>query len=339
MMKDAKNIRFGKFKEEDRKPYLALFQEVFGHSWSKQYFHWKYKENPFNPDPMIYTAKDQEGRLIGARSMLPTEVVCQNKTYKALQAGDAMIKEAFRGRGLYTELTAGAIEEAKKQGYDLILNFPNANSFPILIKKGWHPVGETSVHIKILKPLAYPIKRLIMKTGGRTAPLPQRPGNYLGPLTEEAVHKEHEAFFREQLAGTHHQRRSLPYLQWKYSQNPEEYYPMLCFRAGGILKGIAVLKLHGTGKLAIGEILEWAAAKELEKPFLTEVLRYAKANRLDLLKIWNLKGSGRDLRAFKRKGFMEKKQGNFLIWVLSPGLEELKSPGDWHILRGDTDVI
>src|SRR5262249_8542580 len=123
-----------------------------------RFFHWKHVENPFGASP-TWVALDG-ARVVGFRTFLrwcfDTSV---GTPVVAVRAVDTATDPAYQGRGIFTRLTLGALDELREEGIALIFNTPNASSLPGYVKMGWSLVGRLSAavmptHVGSLRALA-----------------------------------------------------------------------------------------------------------------------------------------------------------------------------------------
>jgi hypothetical protein len=104
-------------------------------------FQWKHLENPFGESPM-WVAVDHE-RVVGLRAFLRWELRQSDGGLLAVvRAVDTATDPAYQGRGIFTKLTLGTIDELRNEDIDLIFNTPNPNSLPGYQKMGWSVVGR-----------------------------------------------------------------------------------------------------------------------------------------------------------------------------------------------------
>jgi GNAT superfamily N-acetyltransferase len=115
-----------------------------------RFFHWKHFENPFGASPM-WVALDGN-RVVGFRTFLRWRFRRLDALVSAVRAVDTATDPGYQGRGVFTRLTLGAIDELCDEGIDLIFNTPNRTSQPGYIKMGWSPVGRLPVAVMMTRP-------------------------------------------------------------------------------------------------------------------------------------------------------------------------------------------
>lgn len=129
------------FQPSDVDRFLALHDEVFD-TWEtdRDWFAWKYESNPFVDHlPIVVAVRD--GRLVGARPFFALAMAVGGDRVVTLQPADTMVLPAHRGNGLFTRMTAWALERYRDRAPVLFFNFPNDQSRPGYEKLGWELVG------------------------------------------------------------------------------------------------------------------------------------------------------------------------------------------------------
>ena len=151
--------RFEVFKPELLDQVVRLRQELWGGSRSDNiaYFIWRYLENPYLADPLVYVARHQ-GRVVGMRSMYGTGWVVPGIDHVVILpcAADTGITEQHRGNGLYADLTGFAMAGLGDQGLPYVINMSAtpANLITSIMTMGWRKVGSFEPLIRSAIPLS-----------------------------------------------------------------------------------------------------------------------------------------------------------------------------------------
>lgn len=124
-----------------------LRQRVFGGSpeLNRAYLRWKYLENPYLSEPLLYVAQKQ-GEIVGMRGWFGTSWLIPGiegpKTIPC--AAESAIATDHRDRGLYAGLTEFAFADLRSRGFPLVLNMSAspANYVTSLMTMGWKSVGS-----------------------------------------------------------------------------------------------------------------------------------------------------------------------------------------------------
>lgn len=141
------------FRAGDREGFLDLFTEVFGEHHGREWFDWKYGDNPYVDHVPAFVAV-RDGEVVGARPMFALEMAVGDERHLALQPADAMVHPDHRRRGLFTRLTEAAIDRYERGEPDFFFNFPNELSGAGNLKLGWRPVGERRTYYRVQDPAA-----------------------------------------------------------------------------------------------------------------------------------------------------------------------------------------
>ena len=111
------------------------------------FLRWKHLGNPYGESPMWVAECD--GRIVGFRAFLRWRFRRTDGTpVRAVRAVDTATAPEFQGRGIFTRLTLGALDELRDDGIDMVFNTPNANSLPGYRKMGWQEVGRLPVVVR-----------------------------------------------------------------------------------------------------------------------------------------------------------------------------------------------
>jgi GNAT superfamily N-acetyltransferase len=114
---------------------------------TEQHFAWKHFENPFGPSPM-WVAEVGE-RIAGFRTFLRWEFCTgTGEVRRAVRAVDTATDPDFQGRGIFTTLTLGALDELRADGVDFVFNTPNDQSRPGYLKMGWQVIGRLPLAVR-----------------------------------------------------------------------------------------------------------------------------------------------------------------------------------------------
>ncbi|SEW15092.1 GNAT family N-acetyltransferase [Halobacterium jilantaiense] len=141
------------FEATDVEAFLDLHGRIFDPDHDREWFAWKYADNPYVDHRPILVAK-RDGDLVGARPFFALDVVVDGKRHLALQPGDTMVHPDHRRKGLFTRMTEAAIERYTDGEPSFFFNFPNGQSGPGYLKLGWRTVAEAATYYRIQHPSA-----------------------------------------------------------------------------------------------------------------------------------------------------------------------------------------
>jgi GNAT superfamily N-acetyltransferase len=124
--------------------------ELQKHLWSpdtnlnRAYFEWKYEQNPYVSDPLIYLAL-HHGKVVGMRGMCGAkwQVGCPPITFDMPYADDLVIAPEHRNRGLFTRIMKAACDDLAHRGYKFVISFGGRQITVIgSLTMGWKSVGS-----------------------------------------------------------------------------------------------------------------------------------------------------------------------------------------------------
>lgn len=110
------------------------------------FFGWKHDENPAGPSP-AWVAVTPSGDIAGVRLFLRWRFRHEGRSLLGVRAVDTATDPAWRGRGVFSRLTMGALPGLRRDGVDFVFNTPNDQSRPGYLKMGWQPVGRVPVGV------------------------------------------------------------------------------------------------------------------------------------------------------------------------------------------------
>lgn len=141
------------FDAADTEEFLDLHSRIFDPDHDRDWFAWKYGDNPYVDHLPILVAK-RDGDLVGARPFFALDVLVDGERHLALQPGDTMVHPDHRRQGLFTRMTEAAIERYTDGEPSFFFNFPNSQSGPGYLKLGWKTVAEEATYYRIQDPSA-----------------------------------------------------------------------------------------------------------------------------------------------------------------------------------------
>lgn len=329
-------ISYRLYTEEDYTDYVKLYKKVFNKEISSNYFKWKF-ENDKNP-AIIFCAFNSEGKMVGSRVVLLTEIFENGHVIKGAQSIDSMVDSTYRGMGIYKNLNLMAVEELRKKNVNRILTFPNENSFPPLNKLGWKEVYSISIKIKILnyKHLfpAIPVLKKLLTLKDNMRRNYQISSNV---NISEVQHFNVEIvnFIYETLKSRTHQRRSSDYLEWKYNEKPGSEYVKLLLKVENTLVGFFVIRKNKNNYRTIGTILECIITEgQNRKKMMRVLLTYLRSKNFDIVKIWSYEKAQLN-SSLLSLGFITRKTP--LKFALNQ-IDDQGEDGEWFISAGDADT-
>jgi hypothetical protein len=345
------------------------------HLWSSdsklaaRYLEWKYEENPYAKEPVIYLAF-RSGELVGMRGFYPSkwELGSPRETHSLLVADDAVIVPSQRNRRLSTVIMRAAFEDLAKSGHEYVLNLTGS---PVTVVSslamGWKSAGPLEpISLETGLNLARQGRRLLKGTafGRRYAesiflrsPAERDPFNHLDRMSSRqmasAISIEREARPDAMAAlvnrlghdGRIRHVRDREFLAWRF-RNPLSIYRFLYWGTSQ-LEGYLVLKcehsttpnpskvrivdLEGTSAAIRSELLDAAIDRGRFREFFAWSATLSEETR-DHLATRDFKAAELDLRARGCPCVLVKRisnQTNGSKWML--GNHKLTDLADWDM--------
>jgi GNAT superfamily N-acetyltransferase len=213
------------------------------------FFAWKHLENPVGPSPMWVA--DDGGTIVAFRTFLRWEWRRPDGTIAGtVRAVDTATHPDHQGRGLFTALTMGALDELTAEGLDFVFNTPNDQSRPGYLKMGWQIIGRPPVRVRPrgLRGLARLARsRVPAEKWSEPATFGQAAAEAFAGADLDGVA---EALTTDTLATN----RTPTYLRWRYGFAPLHY--RVVRRGDDLTDGFAVVRLRHRGAAVEGTVCE-----------------------------------------------------------------------------------
>ena len=217
------------------------------------FFAWKHDENPFGPSP-AWVAVADDGALAGLRVFLRWRFrTPAGEVIGAVRAVDTATHPDWQGKGIFTRLTLGALEEMADQGVGVVFNTPNDQSRPGYLKMGWSQVGRVPVAVRVRS-----ARSAARVAGARAAAQKWSSGVDAGmPATDLGSDAEVEDLLTSSVSAPGIATDRDPgYLRWRYSFGPLGYRAL---PLGDRLRdGVVIFRVRARGRateLTICEVL------------------------------------------------------------------------------------
>ncbi len=324
------DLRTRRAEPDDRPAIIELCRQALG--WkaddpNEAFFSWKHDENPFGQSP-AWVAEDNTGELVGLRTFLKWRFrKPDGSTLSAARAVDTATHPDWQGKGIFSRLTLGALDDLRDDGVDCVFNTPNDKSLPGYLKMGWKEVGKVPVSVRLTGPGS--IRKL---AGARTAAEKWSEASDVGRPASEVLadHGAVERLMARIEPGQHiSTHRTAEFLHWRYRFAPLRYRAISL--GGGVEDGLVVFRARRRGTAIEATICDVLAPSGASPKRAWKGL---KGGGVDYL----LKGSGSSAKLHlsdARQGFLPASAlGPILTWrpvanSMVPAMDELSlSLGD-----------
>jgi len=118
--------------------------ERFGIGW----FYWKFRDGPWGPAVVAYARDRSDGRIAGVTAFGMWRLLHDGAPVLAGISFATFVHPEFQKRGLFTELTRLAQEEALRRGARVLFNFPNQSSRHGFLRLGWQDMHGIETWVK-----------------------------------------------------------------------------------------------------------------------------------------------------------------------------------------------
>jgi hypothetical protein len=153
--------RFELFEPSLLDQVAKLRKQLWGRSLAsnRAYLRWKYLENPYLSDPLIYVIRLGD-EVVGMRGMYGTrwDVPGLDRAPILPCAADSGIRTDHRDSGLFGDFTAFALADLKDRGYRFVINLSAtpANYVTSIMTMGWRKIGSYDPIIRSKRPPGEP---------------------------------------------------------------------------------------------------------------------------------------------------------------------------------------
>jgi GNAT superfamily N-acetyltransferase len=322
--------------QPDLKRALIEFQT---HGWSPDpalnaaYFDWKYEQNPYLRQPLIYLAM-HHGKAVAMRGFFgfKVEAGAPARSATCLYADDMVVAPGYRKRGLVASVMTSALEDLAESEYDYLFNL-SAGPITLVssLAMGWrsagyvrpmwrqdrqramraklHDIAATAKKIPMLSPVIDRLRSL------RQAPRPSTFADVdlkrLGALSNAGVSITVGAtprcadmaalVDRLQVPGPIRHVRDAEYLSWRF-RNPLSRY-LFVFLDETRLEGYLVLQEYTSAlnDRNVVNIVDWEASRpQFRQRLLEAAIALTKPRRLV---IWSATLPGATVALLEAHGF------------------------------------
>lgn len=298
------------------------------HLWTKNlnlnsaYMRWKYEENPYLQNPLIYLAL-AEGQVVGMRGMIGASWALGTPATSVVApvGGDTVVAPEHRKRGLFQMIDEAAEQDLLSRGFRFAFNFSaNPGTYILSVRRGWRLAGA---HKNLFRAPGPPSPDSVDRVRAQRARLSSGPEPRALEMADLVRRIGNDGRLR-------HQRDEAYYL-WRF-RNPLNSYGFV-FWEDERLEGFLVVRRDRNGGLSRPHILDWtASSKDVADDLLAAAeVAFGKGQ----LAIWSATLDTHQLQALKAAGFeaVDDTRGidRYLPGVLVRCLDPQVQEADWQL--------
>ena len=230
----SERLSFRSYISTDEEAALRLLNISLGNLGGQrtvEYWRWKHLLNPFG-ESAIRVAHSPAGEMVALRAFLRWRFNLVERSFSAFRCVDTAVHPEYRGRGLFTAMTLGLIDELYSGEPAVIFNTPNRQSLPGYLKMGWAMAGKTQL-------MVWPQPGQWLWS--RFRKLPSIPDlTFDLPSSIQRHISDYADVHRSEVTSS----LSVEYLQWRYGQIPGIRYGVATESGDGF--AIAIWRLKST---------------------------------------------------------------------------------------------
>ena len=123
-------------KQDLERKIMICFKKTFSQTKSKEYFQWKFRNNPFGES--LHVIVFDKSKVVATRVFWRLDV----NDVEAYQCVDTSVLPEYQRKGIFGNTIAIALRILKGK---LIYNYPNSSSGPLYLKHGWKVVKNSKI--------------------------------------------------------------------------------------------------------------------------------------------------------------------------------------------------
>ena len=141
-------------KSDDFDAIRKLYRVVWGHQRPIEYDRWKYFSFVEGASQISIALENKD--IVSVFMLAPIRLGIGSEILLGGVAMDVMSHPEYRGTTVFIEAGKHCVEKAKERGFRVLYGFPNANSFPVFIKRlNWDHSGDVNHWVRPIKPSKY----------------------------------------------------------------------------------------------------------------------------------------------------------------------------------------
>jgi len=269
--------------QTDKDQILDLTRKIFGdiEISKSDFFDWQYLDNP-EGEAIVIIAKDDDKKnsIIGIESILPMNLIINQKIIKASLSCNSYVHLNYRKKGIFSKLISTVKEESMKKNISCIYGVANDNSFNSFIKKGSHEISNMPILFRPLRLSNYfpfPLGTFLhlfdnfWKIKKNVTPNVSQFNDYFD-----------ESF--EKLTETASKRipimkqRTKEFLNWRYKDHPTRQYKTFVLKENSILEGYIITRKTTVKGKSVGVIVDFLINPDTNPTKIKDLIKIALAD-------------------------------------------------------------
>ena len=332
-----------RYTPDRRRALVSLLERVETTQLTDDEFAWWFDRNPAG-EGIVSLAVDGDD-VVGVAAMSFFRVVLDGVETRLAIPVNVATDARYRGQGVFSTLEHENEAAAAEAGCPLTVTFPNANSYPIFVKRlGWIDLPRLRLWARPLR--ASGVARYVLRRpgerGGMRAPdAATRTARGLEVRPVERFGTEMDELGRRAAAGYgSHFVRDAEYFNWRYLDSPRDYR---CFGAyrGDELVGVTVVGhtfKHGVSAGFLADLVAVPGGKAETDALLRRALDEVRGGADALVLLPPPAPTQR--RALLQAGFAPtNKKLRFIGKTLHDDARIDERASAWHFTLGDFDFF
>lgn len=351
----AKKLEMRAVQKNDFEGLSILYKEVYNINLNKDYWQWKYFDNPAGEIIYMYVPLEGE-RTVGEAGMIPATVIYKNKHTPASQCCDITVHPDYQKGGTFLKLARLSIDKVIDDKLFFIYGF----SVPVTLKVSKRFLKFRSVctlwrWLLVINPKPYLLRKIKVNfIAGIIAAL-VRPV-IKARILRRCLKTDNKIIevnrFDERFDAFWEKRkqdyeiavaRDSTYLNWRYFDNPSGTYKVFAYLSGNEIRGFIILtKAEDEIKRGfIMDILADPSDNKITEYLLSSAMEYFFEEKVDAVMTWFPKES-KMVERIEAWGFIGKETIHNLIVNLTGeedviDSEYILNPANWYFTMGDSD--
>lgn len=313
------------FQPGDEQAILDLFFVSFGKPISKEFWNWRYRENPFSETTQAHLMWDNN-KLVGHYAVCPVNMIIEEVVVQTALSMTTMTHPEYTGRGIFKDLAESLYNELHtNHQIQMVWGFPNLNSHYGFVKNlKWNDVATVpTLKLKNRNFSSFGTNDYVLHENFTDELV-----NHLSENTKAIVKLD----------------KTMDYLNWRYKLNPiNKYYIISPEKYPEQFAVIKFFQSFENPEMQEIDILELGVDNnsEILKELIGAILKFTQHQNLNILSInsWLNISDSRHMLLEKNKFILDSP-----ITILGNRLlnrhmsSSVKHFNNWSISMGDSDV-